>query len=70
MSDDFPAAYERALEFVGEGVWIKLSAITQATIINEEMRLLNAERVARGAVDDHSRTLGQAELDKRVFHMA
>jgi len=48
MSDDFLTAYERALELVGEGVWTRLSAITQATIINEELRLLDAERVARG----------------------
>ena len=72
MSDDFPTAYERALELVGEGVWTKLSAITQATIINEELRLLNAERVAREAAhDDQSRTRGQPEPpDKRGFRSA
>ncbi len=69
MSDGFPTAYERARELVGEGVWTKLSAITQATIINEELRLLNAELVARGAAhNDHSPTSGHTEpAGKSVF---
>ena len=72
MSDEFLVAVEQARELVGELVWIKLSEATRTKIIDEELRLLNADRVARGAArHDHSLALGQSEpVDKRVCQVA
>jgi hypothetical protein len=54
MSNDNVIALNRALEIVGEGVWAKLSDRTRASIICEELRILEAERAAgTPAHEDH-----------------
>jgi hypothetical protein len=44
MDDDFLIAQVSAVELVGAGVWMKLSEITRARILNEELRTLNAKQ--------------------------
>jgi hypothetical protein len=46
MADYILLAYERALDLVGVNVWEKLSDRTRATILNEELSSLSAERAS------------------------
>jgi len=46
MFDDLAAAHERARELVGESVWVRLSETVRANAVDEELRMLNAERAA------------------------
>ena len=52
MSEDFHAASERARNHVGDRVWDAMSQHDRATAIYEELRALDAERVAQRATDD------------------
>jgi hypothetical protein len=45
MAEEFLVAQGRALDLIGEGVWLKLSETTRERILAEELRALNAERV-------------------------
>jgi len=44
MDYNFSVAKVRALELVGADVWIRLSEITRARILDEELRALIAEQ--------------------------
>jgi hypothetical protein len=50
MGDYFSVANVRALELVGIDVWMKLSGATQAKILNEELRALNANQPLTAAI--------------------
>ena len=52
--DDFLIAQVSAVEVVGAGVWMKLSEITQARILNEELRTLNAKQAPRPEIGTSS----------------
>ena len=45
MPDDAVIAYERARELVGDVVWEKLSDVTRAKILDEELLLLATEQI-------------------------
>jgi hypothetical protein len=47
MSEDFRAAYERAVNCAGARAWRWMSVHDQATAIYAELRTLDAERVAQ-----------------------
>jgi len=50
MHYNFSIAKVRALELVGVDVWMKLSEITRARILNEELRALNANQPTTAAI--------------------
>jgi hypothetical protein len=50
MDDDFLIAQVSAVELVGTGVWMKLSELTRARILNEELRTLNAKQETQAVI--------------------
>jgi hypothetical protein len=53
VTDDVRIAAERARQKVGESLWKVLSTREQTDAIYRELRIVDAERIARQATDSH-----------------